>query len=196
MSTGTIQARPTLYKGIRMRSRLEADYASSLDRRGIDWQYEPTCFGGPDGQWLPDFKTGTGHYVEVKRADGAARMTAQPIVITVFGKPAPQGSKRAFAVRGKGGIPTGKIAVIESSRDRVQKLEASGHRRRSQRGSAPGDLAARGTNPDRARIRLATAERPLSHRPEREPAARQRTQVPGWRTRPVQAAASHRRRAD
>lgn len=42
------------------------------------------------------------------------------VVITVYGTPAPQGSKRAFAVRGKGGIPTGKVAVIESSHDRVK----------------------------------------------------------------------------
>ncbi len=47
-------------------------------------------------------------------------MTTQPIVITVHGKPAPQGSKRAFAVRGKGGVPTGRVAVIESSHDRVK----------------------------------------------------------------------------
>jgi len=43
-----------------------------------------------------------------------------PIVIAVHGKPAPQGSKRAFAVRGKGGVPTGRVAVIESSHDRVK----------------------------------------------------------------------------
>jgi Holliday junction resolvase RusA-like endonuclease len=40
--------------------------------------------------------------------------------ITVYGQPAPQGSKRAFAVRGKGGVPTGRVAVIESSHDRVK----------------------------------------------------------------------------
>jgi Holliday junction resolvase RusA-like endonuclease len=44
----------------------------------------------------------------------------QPITITVHGRPAPQGSKRAFAVRGKGGVPTGRVAVIESSHDRVK----------------------------------------------------------------------------
>jgi Holliday junction resolvase RusA-like endonuclease len=42
------------------------------------------------------------------------------IDITVYGTPAPQGSKRAFAVRGKGGVPTGRVAVIESSHDRVK----------------------------------------------------------------------------
>jgi Holliday junction resolvase RusA-like endonuclease len=42
------------------------------------------------------------------------------LTITVHGRPAPQGSKRAFAVRGKGGVPTGRVAVIESSHDRVK----------------------------------------------------------------------------
>lgn len=64
-----IPARPTVYKGIKMRSRLEADYAAALDRDGEPWEYEPTCFGGPEGQWLPDFRIGhSGTYVEVKPA--------------------------------------------------------------------------------------------------------------------------------
>jgi hypothetical protein len=64
-----IPARPTTYKGIKMRSRLEADYASALDRDGEVWEYEPTCFAGPDGQWLPDFKIGIdGAFVELKPA--------------------------------------------------------------------------------------------------------------------------------
>lgn len=64
-----IKARPTLYKGIQMRSRLEADFAAFLDRNGAEWQYEPTCFAGPDGQWLPDFCVLSGEsliYFEVK----------------------------------------------------------------------------------------------------------------------------------
>ena len=51
-----IKARTTMYKGRRMRSRLEADFAAFLDRNTPDWDYEPICFAGPDGQWLPDFK--------------------------------------------------------------------------------------------------------------------------------------------
>lgn len=51
-----IKPRPTLYKGIQMRSRLEADYAAHLDREGADWKYEPTCFASDDAQWLPDFR--------------------------------------------------------------------------------------------------------------------------------------------
>ena len=50
-----IPARRTVYKGIEMRYRLEADYASALDRDDQPWKYEPKCFAGPDGQWLPDF---------------------------------------------------------------------------------------------------------------------------------------------
>lgn len=63
-----IKARPTLYKGIRMRSRLEASFAAALDHHGLSWEYEPTCFAGPDGQWLPDFRLTTWEdcYIEVK----------------------------------------------------------------------------------------------------------------------------------
>lgn len=65
--------RATLYKGILMRSRLEADYAATLDRDGKSWEYEPVCFAADGVQWLPDFRiTWPGEerkspcYVEVK----------------------------------------------------------------------------------------------------------------------------------
>lgn len=46
---------------------------------------------------------------------------AAPLVLLrVLGTPAPQGSKHAFAARGRGGIPTGRIGVIESGHDRVK----------------------------------------------------------------------------
>lgn len=65
-----IPARPTLYKGIQMRSRLEADFAGMIDRQGWEWAYEPECFASEGGQWLPDFrimaKDGNPIYVEVK----------------------------------------------------------------------------------------------------------------------------------
>jgi hypothetical protein len=54
-----------------MRSRLEADYAQFLDSKSWPWTYEPQCFAGPDGQWLPDFRCLIDHnvvYVEVKPA--------------------------------------------------------------------------------------------------------------------------------
>jgi hypothetical protein len=63
-----IEARPTLYKGIQMRSRLEADYAASLDRSDQPWEYEPTCFASDSGQWLPDFRIPLRYptYIELK----------------------------------------------------------------------------------------------------------------------------------
>jgi hypothetical protein len=81
-ATQAIPARPTMYKGVRMRSRLEADYAGALDRAGREWKYEPTCFAGPDAQWLPDFRTSFGDdptetYVEVKPAGIMRDLDAQ-----------------------------------------------------------------------------------------------------------------------
>lgn len=37
----------------------------------------------------------------------------------VVGSPAPQGSKRAYAIR-RGGVPTGKVAVVEQQGERVR----------------------------------------------------------------------------
>lgn len=55
MST-MIAARPTTYKGIKMRSRLEAKYAASLDEDGWEWSYEPRAYANEHGQYLPDFE--------------------------------------------------------------------------------------------------------------------------------------------
>lgn len=62
MARTGLQARPTMYCGIQMRSRLEAEYASWLDNTPpvaevelVEWKYEPMCFAGPSGQYLPDF---------------------------------------------------------------------------------------------------------------------------------------------
>ena len=60
----TFKARPTTYKGIQMRSRLEAGFATWLDHfctklpqhlGTLSWDYEPVCLASPRGQWLPDF---------------------------------------------------------------------------------------------------------------------------------------------
>jgi hypothetical protein len=52
-----MKARPTFYRGIRMRSRLEAHVARWLDTHPnpLPWEYEPVCFAGTIGQYLPDF---------------------------------------------------------------------------------------------------------------------------------------------
>lgn len=61
-----IEAKPTVYKGIKFRSRLEARWAAMFDQLGWTWEYEPEI----DGAYIPDFLLhGTGDrrvYVEVK----------------------------------------------------------------------------------------------------------------------------------
>lgn len=54
-ATPTVKARPTTYKGVQMRSRLEAGFAQWLDRWRVSWAYEPRCFASDKGQYLPDF---------------------------------------------------------------------------------------------------------------------------------------------
>lgn len=51
-----IKARPTVYNGIKMRSRLEAGFAAWLDSQHFAWEYEPCAFGSQNGQYLPDFR--------------------------------------------------------------------------------------------------------------------------------------------
>ena len=48
---------PTKYKGIQMRSKLEARYAKSLDKRKIKWTYEPEKFWLEElgCYYIPDF---------------------------------------------------------------------------------------------------------------------------------------------
>lgn len=56
-------AKPTLYQGVRFRSRLEARWAVFLDALGAEWIYEPQV-SGVSG-YLPDFEIGNA-YLEVK----------------------------------------------------------------------------------------------------------------------------------
>lgn len=66
------QARPTMYRGIQMRSRLEAEYAAFLDsdEDAGRWEYEPRAYANERGQYLPDFlihgDSGAHYFVEVK----------------------------------------------------------------------------------------------------------------------------------
>lgn len=50
-----LKARPTVYKGVQMRSRMEAGFAQWCDRSALHWQYEPSAFASERGQYLPDF---------------------------------------------------------------------------------------------------------------------------------------------
>lgn len=55
---GKWTARPTMYRGVRMRSRTEAKVAQLLDQAGMEWTYEGDAFAGTTGQYLPDFVVG------------------------------------------------------------------------------------------------------------------------------------------
>ena len=69
-----IKAIPTVYKGYRFRSRLEARWAVFFDACGVKWEYEPEGFDLGNGvYYLPDFllhgvagRGGGNLYVEVK----------------------------------------------------------------------------------------------------------------------------------
>lgn len=62
-----IKSKPTEYKGIQFRSKLEAQVAYFFDQCGITWQYEPDRLGDGDREYNPDFYLPeTDDYVEVK----------------------------------------------------------------------------------------------------------------------------------
>lgn len=70
----SIRAIPTIYSGVKFRSRLEARWAVAFDALGIAWEYEPEGFDLPSGErYLPDFWLPTfdgGIYAEVKPTGG------------------------------------------------------------------------------------------------------------------------------
>lgn len=98
----TSHARPTIYNGIQMRSRLEAGYAAWLDKWKFDWAYEPSAFATEHGQYLPDFRLN-----DVPVADpGAERFIPQTVYVEV---------KPASFWDGYDGIdPTPKVAKVEA----------------------------------------------------------------------------------
>src|SRR5688572_10352283 len=61
-----IQAIPTIHKGTRFRSKLEAQWAFIFDRAGWRWDYEPVSLG----HYIPDFFLHFEHttLVEIKPA--------------------------------------------------------------------------------------------------------------------------------
>lgn len=80
---GIIDPRATTYKGVQMRSRLEADFAAHLDRMGVAWEYEPKVYGPSGKGYLPDFRVAGAEvptFIEVKptlaEVEGAKRKMA------------------------------------------------------------------------------------------------------------------------
>lgn len=51
-----MKAIETVYRGIKFRSKLEAQWAVFFDQCGVEWEYEPEGYDLGDGVWyLPDF---------------------------------------------------------------------------------------------------------------------------------------------
>lgn len=111
-SLGPWKARPTLYKGIRMRSRLEARYAQHLDRNGFRWEYEPDCYGDETGDYLPDF-------LIVGNASGASRhptrlyIEIKPFLTVATVIDAAPRMERIFATH-----PTADLVIYAPNKDR------------------------------------------------------------------------------
>lgn len=55
-NVGTPKARPSVYKGVAFRSRLEVRFAFHLDLLGETWVYEPRVYGPKGRGYLPDFE--------------------------------------------------------------------------------------------------------------------------------------------
>ncbi len=82
--TTYIPARPTTYRGIQMRSRMEARVAAMLDGLGRKWRYEPRAFASQRGQYLPDFEivVDPPFFIEARPTmEGAYRAMGQMLVI-------------------------------------------------------------------------------------------------------------------
>ncbi len=71
----TVAAIPTTYRGVNMRSRLEAKWAAFFDAGKIPWEYEPADYPG----WIPDFRIGK-ILVDVKPATNFPEEVAEKLV--------------------------------------------------------------------------------------------------------------------
>ncbi len=87
----TWKARPTIYRGIPMRSRLEARAAAGMDDIEVPWLYEPRAYAGRGGQYLPDFEVHPGtpkrYFVEVRPTEERARAAFPQMEIILESEP-------------------------------------------------------------------------------------------------------------
>lgn len=86
----TLTPRPTTYRGIPMRSRLEATFAQQLDDEELAWEYEPRAYAGRAGQYLPDFE------VTSCLRDGCDKCCANTHPIFIEVRPTVEGANRAM----------------------------------------------------------------------------------------------------
>lgn len=82
--SGTISAKPSEYRGIQMRSRLEVSFAKYLDRMGETWTYEPTIYGPVGRGYLPDFEIVSAvrpTFIEVKPTIAEAEQAKSKVAV-------------------------------------------------------------------------------------------------------------------
>lgn len=66
---GKFKPIPTTYKGVKFKSKLEAQWAAFFDLCDCFWEYEPNTASGAFDQWRPDFKLRlTYQWIESKQA--------------------------------------------------------------------------------------------------------------------------------
>lgn len=82
-----VKAIPVTYRSIKFRSRLEADWAATLDSINIEWVYEPEGFELSDGAyyspdfWLPNCNT----WLEVKGSHNLGIEKAEQFAADMWG---------------------------------------------------------------------------------------------------------------
>jgi hypothetical protein len=101
MPEPTIKAKPTVYKGVSFRSRLEARAAAAFDRQRWAWRYEYDTYQAGGTGYVPDFyivepDSGLDYWVEVKPNQAAvdddhkarqfARTTSDPVFYAIEGE--------------------------------------------------------------------------------------------------------------
>lgn len=120
MTTVPIRAVPTNYRGVEMRSMLEARWASNLDRLGIEWEYEPRVVLLPSGRrylpdfWLPRITT----WLEVKGEHGERVDKAREFFKSIKGADWTGG--RRYEVMGVIGGPQGRYGAISHAMFRCE----------------------------------------------------------------------------
>lgn len=116
----TIKAYPTVYKGMRYRSRLEAKWSAFFDVLGWQFQYEPEDLGS----WSPDFQLIT--------AGGLHPVFIEVKPISAFDRPTADRMERAAAGRGQSNVLLVGIAPLlpassaETPDDAIGIWESSG----------------------------------------------------------------------
>lgn len=107
-----MKAIETEYKGIKFRSKLEAQWAVFFDECNVDWEYEPQGFDLGDGVWyLPDFVLHN-----VGNCEGADENG--DLWIEVKGRMTPQDAKKInYWTKKKGILVLGRLPFVNKNNE-------------------------------------------------------------------------------